>query len=570
MSANSEVADLLYEIGEILTIKGDRYRSRAYNMAAQRVLGIPEDISRVMEEGKLQDIPGIGESISQVITEYLKTGESKVLEELRESLPMGIMDMMELEGIGPKLAIRLNKELGITSIELLEEAAKKHRIRSLKGFGEKSEENILEAIKAHRSRKSRFLLGAVLPVIQDILRFMSEHDSVLRVEVAGSARRRKETVGDLDVLAASNDPDAVSDRFVSMPPVDRVLQHGSTKSTVVLERQLQVDLRVIPPEVYGAALQYFTGSKEHNVKLRTISVQEGYKLSEYGLFDRESNRLVEAETEEDIYKTLGMDWIPPELREAQGEIEAALEHRLPELVELEEVRGDLHVHTRWSEGSGSIMDMVEKAKEMGLEYIAITDHSKALGIANGLDEERLREQMDAIDEINDELENFTVLRGIECDIMADGSMDLSEDVLEDLDWVIGSIHSGLRQDPDRLTDRILKAVYNPNVDAIGHPTARLIQKRKPMGFDLERVFDAAADQAVLMEINTYPERLDLSDVNCRNAMEHGVGLYLGSDSHDVSQMEFLPMGVGVARRGWLRKENLANTLKVEGVMRLID
>ncbi|MFP3951404.1 MAG: DNA polymerase/3'-5' exonuclease PolX [Candidatus Bathyarchaeia archaeon] len=570
MSANSEVAEILYEIGEILTIKGDRYRSRAYNMAAQRVLGTPEDVAKVMEEGRLQEIPGIGGSISQVITEFLETGESSVLEELRESLPHGVRDMMELEGIGPKLAIRLNKELGITSIDLLEEATRKHRIRDLKGFGEKSEQNILESIRAYRSRKSRFLLGAVLPVIQDILAFMSEHPSVMRVEVAGSARRRKETVGDLDVLVASNEPEEVSNRFVGMPPVERVLQHGATKSTVVLERQLQVDLRVIPPEVYGAALQYFTGSKEHNVKLRTISVQRGYKLSEYGLFKRESNKLVAAETEEEIYRSLGMDWIPPELREAQGEIEAALEHRLPELVELDQIRGDLHAHTRWSEGNTSIRDMVEKARGMGMEYIAVTDHSKALGIANGLDEDRLREQMRAIDEINEGMEDFTVLRGIECDIMSDGSMDLADDVLEDLDWVIGSIHSGLRQDPDKMTDRILEAVYNPNVDAIGHPTGRLIQRRKPIQFDLERVFEAAAEQGVLMEINAYPERLDLSDVNCRNAMEHGVKICIGSDSHDASQMEFLPMGVSVARRGWLRPEDVVNTLKADEVIRLVN
>jgi DNA polymerase (family 10) len=565
MSSNAEVAEILSEIAELLSIKGDRYRSRAYAMASQRIRGLLMDVEKLKERGSLKDIPGVGESISQVIVDYLERGEVPVLEKLRESLPMGVIEMMELEGIGPKSAMRLNKELGITSLDLLEKGAKNHEIRELRGFGEKKEENILVAIEAYRARQSRFLLGEVLPVIRDILHYMFESDAVSRVEMAGSARRRMETVGDLDLLVSSNKPRVVTDHFIDMPWTRRIIQEGETKSTVILDRQLQVDLRLIPPGAYGAALQYFTGSKEHNVKLRTLAIQEGYKLSEYGLFDRETNELVEAETEEAIYRRMGMPWIPPELRENRGEIEAALEDRLPKLVDLEDIRGDLHVHTSWSEGRGSIREMAIKAIEMGWEYIAITDHSKALGVANGLDEGRLRKQIKEIESLNEGMDNFTILTGIECDIMADGSMDLPNSVLWDLDWVVGSVHSGMRQDEDVMTNRLLKAIHNPYINVIGHPTGRLIQKRRPYRFNSEEVFTASAEQGVMMEINAYPNRLDLNDTNSRSAASYGVKLAIGSDSHDTSQMEFLPMGVGVARRGWLEKEDIVNTLKVDEV-----
>jgi DNA polymerase (family 10) len=333
MSVNAKVASLLYEIAEILTIKGDRFRSRAYQMAAQRVTALTEDIETVKGRDELEKIPGVGTSIAATISEFLETGDSTVLRELKESLPKGVPEMIELEGVGPKLAMRLNVELGIISIDSLEEAAKQHKIRELKGFGPKKEENILKAIEEYRSRSGRFLLGEVLPIIQGILQYMGESKAVRLVEVAGSARRRKETVGDLDVLVSSLDPEVVTKRFVNMPPVARILAQGPTKSTIVLENRLQVDLRVIPPESYGAALQYFTGSKEHNVKLRTIGVREGFKLNEYGLFRRDTDELVVAEDEAKIYAALGMDWMPPELRENTGEIEAAMEHTLPVLVE---------------------------------------------------------------------------------------------------------------------------------------------------------------------------------------------------------------------------------------------
>jgi DNA polymerase (family 10) len=568
MSANARVSQVLYQIGEVLTIKEDRFRSRAFNTAAQRIVSLTEDIRKIRDRGELQEIPGVGKGIAAVIEEILETGESKVLEELEASLPPGIREMMRLEGIGPKTAVRLQKALGIASIDDLEKAAKESRIQGLKGFGEKTEANILEAIEELRSRQDRFLLGAVLPIIEEIKAYMAKSDNVLAVEVAGSARRRRDTVGDLDVLVSSLSPEAVSERFVSMPPVARVLSHGPTRSTVVMENFLQVDLRVVPPESYGAALQYFTGSKDHNVKLRTIAVRAGYKLNEYGLFDRETDESVAGEDEEGIYRALEMDLIPPELRENRGEIEVAIDGKLPNLVTMEDIKGDFHIHSTWSEGTASIEAMAEKAMSLGLEHMAICDHTKSLYIANGLDEDRLRDQMKEIDGINEGLNGFTILKGTECDILSDGRMDLPDSLLGDLDFVVGSIHSAFRQDVDTMTDRLIKAIHNEHVDCIGHPTGRLIQKRRAYTVNLERVFEAAAEQGVMMEINAYPERLDLDDVNCRAAMEQGIIVVIGTDSHAPNQMEFMPLGVSVARRGWLEAKNVANTFSL-GELRIL-
>jgi DNA polymerase (family 10) len=570
MSANARVSEVLYEIGELLTIKGDRFRSRAYNMAAQRVRTLTEDVRRIRERGELEEIPGVGKSIAGVIGEVLDTGQSAQLEDLREELPTGVRDLMELEGVGPKKALRFQQELGIATIDDLEAAIKAGRLRDLKGFGEKTEENLLRSIEEFRTRQGRFLLGAVLPVIEEILSYLSGSDAVLEAEVAGSARRRKETVGDLDILAASLEPEKAVERFVTMPPVTRVLSQGTTKSTVVLEKNLQVDLRVIPPEDYGAALQYFTGSKEHNVELRTIAVKMGYKLSEYGLFDRDTNRVVASRTEEEIYRALGMDLIPPELRENRGEIEAAAEGRLPELVEVGDIRGDLHVHTKWSDGTATIEEIASRCAELGLEYFAVCDHSKSLGIARGLNEERLREQGAEIDRLNEGLEGFTVLKGLECDIKADGSLDLPDRALKDLDFLVASVHSGFKATAEEMTERIVAAIHNDYVSCIGHPTGRLIQKRQPYELNLKEVFDAAAAQGVMMEINAFPDRLDLDDVNSRAAMETGLVMSIGTDAHTKGQLDFLPLGVSVARRGWLEAEDVANTLSAKELLKKLE
>ena len=558
---------MLYEIGELLTIKGDKFRSRAYNMAAQRVRTLTEDIRRIRERGELQEIPGVGKSIAAVIEDVLDTGQSIQLEELREALPRGVRDLMELEGVGPKKALKFNLELGITSIDDLEAAIKAGRLRGLRGFGEKTEENLLRSIDEFRTRQGRFLLGAVLPVIEEIIGHMSGSDAVIDVEVAGSARRRRETVGDLDILVSSDEPEKAVERFVTMPPVTRVLSQGTTKSTVVLEKNLQVDVRVIPPEDYGAALQYFTGSKDHNVELRTIAVKKGYKLSEYGLFERETDRVVASRTEKEIYKALGMDLIPPELRENSGEIEAAMEGRLPNLVTQDEIRGDLHVHTKWSDGTATIEEIASRCQELGWEYFAVCDHSKSLGIARGLDEKRLREQMAEIERLNEWLEGFTVLKGLECDIKANGSLDLPDSVLKDLDFVVASVHSGFKASADEMTERIISAIHNDHISSIGHPTGRIIQRRQPYELNIGKVINVAAEQDVMMEINAFPDRLDLDDVNSRAAMMRGVTMSIGSDAHTLGQIDFVPLGVSVARRGWLEAKDVANTLPLKDLMR---
>jgi len=566
MSLNAEIAKTLYEIGEILTIKGDKFRSRAYNMAAQRVTVLTEDIRVIAERGELEQIPGVGKSIALTISDILENSESEVLNDLRESLPPGVLRMIEIEGIGPKLAMRFSQELNITGIEELEKAAKEQRLRGLKGLGAKKEENIIKAISEYKNRSTRFLLGEVLPIIQGILTYMGGNEAVRRVEVAGSARRRKETVGDLDVLVSSNEPEKVTEYFVSMPPIVRILGQGPTKSTVVLRNMLQVDLRVIPPESYGAALQYFTGSKEHNVKLRTIGVKAGLKLNEYGLYDRETDELIAAEDEETIYESMGMRWMPPEIRENTGEMEAAMEDRLPELVALDQIKGDLHIHTDYSHAVDPLEHMVEKAVSMGHQYIAITDHSKGLAIAKGLSEKRLAKLIKEIETLDAEYPEVRVIKGTECDIKGDGSLDYSDDTLNQLDFVIASVHTGFQNDEEKLTQRMVDAIHNPYVKAIGHPTGRLIQRRSPYALDLDRVFEAAAEQNVFMEINGSPSRLDLTDVNARRAKEMGVKLSLGSDAHSVSQMEFLPLSVAVARRGWLTQEDVVNTWELERVL----
>lgn len=571
MSANVEVARILYEIGELYAIKGEGFRSRAYVLAAQRIESLTEDIRRVHERKRLETIPRVGRGIAKVVKEYLSTGECSHLNELRESLPPGVRELSALEGIGPKTAISLVQELGTASVNQLEDAARSGKIQVLKGFGPKSEENILQAIQAYRDlrvgARQRFLLGQILPVMREIEDYLASSKAVLRVDFAGSARRMKETVGDLDILVASENGEEVIEHFVSIPGVRRVVSKGTTKSTVVVEPNLQVDLRVVPPLSYGSALQYFTGSKEHSIKLRGLAVKLGYKLNEYGLFNRKDDRRVAGETEKSVYNALGLDYIEPELREDRGEIEAAAEGSLPKLVRHEEIRGDLHVHSNWSDGNASLQEIAEGAQRLRLEYVAICDHSKALGIARGIDEKRLRDQMVEIDKLNRGFEEFMLLKGVEVDIMADGSLDLSDSVLKDLDFVVASIHSGFKVTAEKMTKRITSAIHNDYVSTIAHPTGRLIQRRQPYHLNLDEVFTAAAEQRVMMEINAFPDRLDLNDVNCRTAMEHGVTMSIGTDAHAVHQLEYLTLGVSVARRGWLESKHVANTLKADKLLR---
>jgi DNA polymerase (family 10) len=559
MSSNAEVARLLYQIGELYSLQGDYFRSRAYLRAAQRIEAFPENIRTLHERRKLETIPSVGKGIATTIDEYLTKGASSHLEELRESLPPGVLALLSIEGIGPKTALRLTRELGITSIAQLEKAAKNGQLRNLKGFGQRSEQSILQAIQTFQGQQQRFLLNQVLPVVEEIKTLLAQCSQVQQIEVAGSARRMKETVGDLDILVAAENGLQVTEQFITMPDVARVVSQGKTRSTVILHSNFQVDLRVVPRQSFGAALQYFTGSKEHNIKLRGIASDQGYKLNEYGLFTRDTDTRVAGSSEPEIYAQLGFAYIEPELREHRGEIEAAAHQALPQLIEMADIKGDLHVHSDWSDGIHSIPEIAEAASKRGFEYVAICDHSQTLSIAHGLTEDRLRKQIQEIEAVNASGQGCEVLKGIEVDILSTGHLDLPKQALQELDFVIASIHSGFKDEAETLTNRLLTAIHNDTVSAIGHPTGRLIQRRAPYAFNLERVFDAAMEQHVVLEINAFPDRLDLNDVNCRTAQEHGVTMSIGTDAHSINHLQYLRYGVAVARRGWLQATDILNS-----------
>jgi len=564
---NKQVAQLLNEIADLLEVQGDRFRPRAYRRAARQIETLSEDIQEIYEKGGIENIPWVGSGIAKKVIEFLSTGKLEYLNELRREVDPGLSEIMEIEGIGPKTALLLHEKLNINTIDGLEEAAKDGRLRDIKGLGKKTEENILKGIETHRKYGKRFLLGFILPIALRIEDLLKNVEGVGRVSLAGSIRRRKDSIGDIDVLATSSNPHMVMNAFTSMPPVIRILAKGETRSSVVLEGGAQVDLRVVDEKSFGSALQYFTGSKEHNIALRGIAVKRGWKLSEYSLEDRESGKKIAGETEASIYNALGMSFIPPELRENRGEIPSAMANRIPNLVEHEEVRGDLHVHTKWSDGSATIKEMAESAKALGLNYIAICDHSPSLKIARGLSPDDLKKQNKEIERVNREIEDFRVLAGIEVDIKSDGSLDSRNETLKDLDFVVASVHTGFKISGEQMTDRIISAIHNDYVDVLGHPTGRLIQQREPYDVDLNKVFVEATHLGVLMEINSFPSRLDLSDVNSRMARDMGVIMCIGSDAHSVDQLEYLELGVATARRGWLERNDIINCLPLHELQR---
>ncbi|WP_214020682.1 DNA polymerase/3'-5' exonuclease PolX [Methanoculleus sp.] len=556
---NMEVAAILYEVADLLEIKGVRFKPEAYRRAAQAIETLPGDIADVAREGDLDEIPGVGKGIAEKIREFVETGSLAYLTSLREELPEGVQHLTRLEGIGPKKAIALSRELGIRTVDDLEAKALAGRIRDLPGFAEKTEQNILASIRVSRTAKERRLLGYILPIARDIERRLLSLASVGQVSLAGSIRRRKETIGDVDVLVTSTRPEAVMEVFATLPGVERVLVRGTTKTSVVLATGIQVDLRVVEDEHFGAALQYFTGSKEHNIALRKLAIARNWRLNEYGLVDLASGRTVAGKDEAGVYRALGLAWIEPELREDRGEIEAAWTGNLPDLVGYGSIRGDLHVHTRWSEGAHSIEEMAEGARALGYEYIAICDHAETLHIARGLSPGRLAEQVREIERINRESDGgFTLLAGTECNIGMDGRIDLPDSTLADLDVVVASVHSGFKQSEREMTERVLTAMHNDHVDIIGHPTGRILLSREPYRIDLAAVFDAAAALGVLMEINAFPGRLDLSDVNARAAREAGVRFSLASDAHNRENLRYMEFGVATARRGWLTAGDIVN------------
>jgi len=557
---NREVAAVLYEIADLLELQGVAFKPQAYRRAARNIEHMEAPLSQIVAEGKLDEVPGVGDAMSKKISELLSTGKLGYLDTLKAEMPEGLVRMLDVPDIGPKTAMLLHKELGISSVEQLKEAALAHRLRGLKGFGEKTEERILQGIKVLESKGSRTLLGEALPVAEAYIAYLKSSLSVEMVSVAGSLRRGRDTIGDIDLLVGDDAPAAVMDSFVAYPEVEAVVMKGPTKSSVRLVGGMQVDIRAVDTKSYGSALQYFTGSKEHNVALRRIGLEKGMKLNEYGLYERDSGRMIAGATEEEVYAALGLSWIPPELREDSGEIDAAMCGEVPELVQLDQVKGDLHVHTEWSDGSDPIEKVVSAASSRGYEYVAITDHTHGLRIANGLSPERLGRQVDLIRKIEDSSHGIRVFAGSEVDIGQDGSLDLPDAVLKDLDFVIASVHSRFKMERAEMTERIVTAISSGRIDVLGHPTGRLIGQRGAYELDLPAVLDAAARHGVCMEVNCFPDRLDLRDVDCRAAGAKGVRVSLGTDSHRAEHMGFIRLGVITARRGWLGPEDVLNTL----------
>ncbi|HTZ18850.1 MAG TPA: DNA polymerase/3'-5' exonuclease PolX, partial [Dissulfurispiraceae bacterium] len=514
---NQEIAKIFNEIADLLEIRNDNpFRIRAYRRAALNIEGLTKNVEDLSQK-ELIEVPGIGKDLAAKIAEYIKTGKMAVHEELKKEIPHVLLELESVPGLGPKTAMLLHEKLHIESIAELEKLASEHKLAGLPGIKEKTEENILKGIGMLRRGTERQPLGKVLPIAQDIVDQLRAKAPLARIDIAGSLRRWKDTIKDIDILAMSDDPSEVMRVFVHLPHVKDVLMHGPTKSSVVIQEGLQVDLRVVEKESYGAALAYFTGSKEHNIRLREMAVKRGLTINEYGIFRVSDNKKLGGEKEEDSYKILGLQYVPPELREDRGEIEAAIEGKLPKLVTVEDIKGDLHVHSKWSDGGHTFEQLVEAAKTHGYSYFALTDHSQGLGVARGLTVERLMEQKKEIDALNKKLKNFRILHGTEVDIRSDGTLDFPDNVLQKLDIVVASIHSGFKQTREQLTSRIIAAMKNPYVSIIAHPTGRLIGEREAYEVDMDAVLNTARETGTAMEINSYPLRLDLSDIYAKKA-----------------------------------------------------
>jgi DNA polymerase (family 10) len=557
---NSEVARLLYDISELLELSGENiFKIRAYSRAARTIEGSTEDIEKIAREKRLEEIPGVGEAIARKIEEYLTTGKLRFYEELKKQVPQELHELVQIPGIGPKTVQYLHKGLGIKSVMELEKAAKEHRLRRISHFGEVKEENLLKSIERYRHRSTRIPLGTAIPLVKEIVNLLNKSGSIERIEPAGSLRRKKETVGDIDIVATSQYPEAAIGTFVHLQVVKDIIAKGSTKATIITHEDIQVDLRIMDRNSFGTSLQYFTGSKEHNIKLRDLARQKGFKLSEYDIEEISTGRKIYCDTEDEVYEILGLPLIPPEIREDAGEIEAAIKNELPHLIELKDIKGDFHVHTDWSEGTNSISEMVEASKRLGYEYIAITDHSRAMGVAHGMSKERLLDQIKEIHRMNDELDDFHVFAGIEVDIKADARLDLPDSILKQCEVVIAALHTGQRQTRREITGRLLSATENENVDIIAHPTGRIIGKREEYDVDIDVLLDAAAGTGTVLEINAHPARLDLSDINSRKGKNKGVRFTIGTDAHSALRLGNMEFGVNVARRGWLEKKDVMNS-----------
>jgi len=565
---NAEIAAMFATMADVLEMKGESsFRVNAYRRAARAIESLAEDVEELAERGALEKISGVGKNTAEKIHEYLATGRMQKYEEVMKDVPASLLELFSIPGLGPKTIALLNRECGVKSIADLKKVIEGGGLEKLPGMGKKKIENILRGIELSERGQERQLLGEVIPIVESIITDLEARTGLSGYTPAGSFRRRRETIGDIDILVAAEDGATIVKAFVEGDYVSEVLAAGDTKGSVVLADGLQVDLRVVPFESIGAALQYFTGSKDHNVKLRDIAKRAGLKINEYGVF--RGDERIAGEEEKDVYGVLGLPWIPPELREDRGEIEAAAEGRLPELVRLEDIRGDLHAHSEWSDGAATIEEIVLAARARGYEYIAITDHTKALKIFGGLDEKGFREQLKEIQKVRERHPDITILAGAEVDIKADGSLDLADDMLEELDLVVASVHSGFSQRKEEMTKRVIRAIRHPCVNIIGHPTGRVLNRRDPLNLDMEAIFEEAAKYNVAMEINAYYQRLDLNDVLSRHARDFGVKLAIGTDAHALEHLDMMCLGVDVARRGWLEKKDVLNCMPAADLRRFL-
>ncbi|HEY7165024.1 MAG TPA: DNA polymerase/3'-5' exonuclease PolX [Candidatus Binatia bacterium] len=572
---NVEIAHVLIKYADLMEIEGeDLFRIIAYRNAARTIESLSQPIAQLIASGedlKKLKLPGIGKSMAEHVEEIVKTGTLQALELIRKKLPGTLDELLEIEGLGPKRTKQLYEKLGISSIKQLEQAIESGKLDSLRGFGEKSIGKIREAIQRLSKRPIRFKLLDADQLVRPLLEYLGKGAGIERVEVAGSYRRRMETVGDLDILVCCENAEPLMERFQSYPEVARVVAAGTTRGTVVMRSGIQVDLRILPHRCYGAALHYFTGSKAHNIAVRKRGVERGLRISEYGIFrvpkgkkaeevGVEEGERVGGAREEDVFKAVGLDWIPPELRESRGEIQAAEKHKLPNLITLNDIRGDLHMHSKWTDGKSSILDMVRTCKERGYQYCAITDHSKAVRVAGGLTVDDIKKQREEIEKATSKIRGITILTGCEVDILPDGSLDLPDDLLNQLDIVVAAVHAKMDMTESDMTKRVLKALAHPAVNIMAHPTGRLINQREPFAINLDEIFHAAKEYNVAIELNAQPDRLDLMDIHTYRAREIGVKMVINTDAHSTEQLRFMSYGVDQARRGWVEKRNVLNTM----------
>lgn len=565
---NQEIAAVFAAIADLLEIKGEsRFRVNAYRDAARHLDSLADDLAALARAGQLRSIPGVGEAIAAKIQELVATGRLAYYERLTAEVPESLLELLQIPGLGPRKVKLLYERLNVRTIADLQRALQDGRVASLPGMGEKTVQNLQREIERWEQRGRRVPLGVARPLVEEVIATLrSGSAAIQQIEAAGSVRRWRDTIGDLDLVATSERPDEVLAAFTSLPMIREILGRGETRASVLTTSEQQIDLRVVAPEAWGAALQYFTGSKQHNVRLRELAVRRGWRLNEYGLFAVATEQRLAGSTEEEIYQRLGLPWIPPELREDAGEIEAALEGRLPRLISPADVRGDLHSHSDWSDGAATIEAMWAAARARGYEYLALTDHSQSLGVANGLSVERIRQQRTIVDAINQRGERPRLLHGVELEIRADGSLDYPDEVLAELDLVIASVHSSFGQTRDRMTARLIAAARHPHVDVIGHPSGRLIGRREPYEVDLEALIEVCAETGTALEINAHPARLDLDDVHARHAIDRGVWLAINTDAHAPENFDLLPYGIFTARRAWVTPDRVLNCLPLDSLL----